>query len=85
MVAGFAISLESPRSLMNYVYTQEHYGFSEDYWDRYAVQIAAVSTEDVVRMGKKYYSGDHMQVVAIGDPSIKPTLAKWGDVREVKP
>jgi hypothetical protein len=36
-------------------------------------------------MGTKYYSGDRMQVVAIGDPSIKAALAKWGDVREVKP
>jgi len=85
MVAIFALSLETPQALMSYVYTQEHYGFPEDYWDRYAAQIATVSAEDVRRMGKKYYSGDHMQVIAIGDPSIKPMLAKWGDVREVKP
>jgi len=85
MVAVFALSLESLQSLITYVYTQEHYGFPEDYWDRYAEQIATVSAEDVMRMGTKYYSGDSMQVVAIGDPSIKPALTKWGEVQEVKP
>ena len=85
MVAGFAISLESPRSLMTYVYTQEHYGCPDDYWDRYAAQIATVSAEDVMRMGKKYYSEDHMQIVAVVDPAIKPALAKWGEVQEVIP
>jgi zinc protease len=85
MVAVFALSLEVPASVLGYVYTQEHYGFSEDYWDRYAEQLAMVSTQDVMRMGTKYFSGDHMQVVAVGDPSIRPALAKWGDVQEVKP
>ena len=85
MVAGFAISLETPQTLITDIYTQEHYGFPEDYWDRYAAQIATVSAEDVMRMGAKYYSADHMQVVAVGDPAIKAALAKWGEVQEVKP
>jgi len=38
-----------------------------------------------MRMGKKYYSEDHMQIVAVGDPAIKPALAKWGEVQEVIP
>jgi zinc protease len=85
MVAVFALSLEMPAAVLSYVYTQEHYGFSEDYWDRYAEQLAMVSTEDVMRMGAKYFSGDHMQVVAVGDPSIRPMIAKWGVVQEVNP
>jgi zinc protease len=85
MVAIFALSLETPAAAMNYVYTQEHYGFPEDYWDRYAEQLATISAADVMRMGAKYFSGDQMQVVAVGDPSIRPALAKWGDVQEVKP
>jgi len=85
MVAIFALSLESPAALLTYVHTQEHYGFPEDYWDRYAEQLATISAGDVMRMGAKYFSGDHMQVVAVGDPAIQPALAKWGDVREVKP
>ena len=85
MVAIFALSLESSQSLISYVYTQEHYGFPEDYWDRYAAQIATVTAEDVMRIGGKYFSGDHMQIVAIGDPAIKPALAKWGEVQEIKP
>jgi zinc protease len=85
MVAVFALSLESSQSLMSYIYTQAHYGFPDDYWDRYAAQIATVSAEDVMRMGTKYFSGENMQVVAIGDPSIKPALAKWGEVQEIKP
>jgi len=28
------VSLESLQALIGYVYTQEHYGFPEDYWDR---------------------------------------------------
>jgi predicted Zn-dependent peptidase len=85
MVAVFALSLESPQALMGDVYLQERYGFPEDYWDRYAAALATVSADDVMAMGKKYYSLETMQVVAVGDPSIKPVLAKWGDVKEIEP
>ena len=85
MVAMFALSLESPQTLMGDVFLQERYGFPEDYWDRYAAALATVSADDVMAMGKKYYSPETMEVIAVGDPEIKPVLAKWGDVKEIKP
>jgi len=85
MVAVFALSLESPQALMGDVYLQERYGFPEDYWDRYAAELATVSADDVMAMGKKYYSPETMQVIAVGDPAIKPVLAQWGEVKEIKP
>lgn len=85
MVAAFALSLESPQALMGSVYLQERYGFPEDYWDHYAAALATVTVGDVMAMGRKYYSPETMQVVAVGDPSIKPALVKWGFIAEVKP
>ncbi len=47
IVAGFALSLEQPSSLLGYSTLREIYGFDADYWDVYPAQIMAVTSEDV--------------------------------------
>ncbi len=81
MVARFALSLERPATILNFAVTSERYGFADDYWDKYADNVMAVSADDVQRVAKKYLAPDAIQIVAVGDASrVKPMLAKWGDV-----
>ncbi len=81
MVASFALSLESPSSLLSYAVQSEIYGFPEDYWDTYPAKLMAVSAKEVQRVGAKYLNPDAIQVVTVGDGSkIKSILEKYGPV-----
>jgi len=84
VVARFALSLESPQQLIGYAITQKAYKFPADYWDKYPTQIAAVTSDDVQRVAKKYINPATMQVVAVGDAGkIKTVLEKYGPVEIV--
>ena len=81
IVAGFALSLEHPATLLNYWMTSKYYGLSEDYWDRYPGEVAKVTPEVVQRVARKYVDLDHLQVVCVGDgKQIKGVLGKYGTV-----
>jgi zinc protease len=83
LVAGFALSLEQPATILNDWLTVTYYRLPEDYWDRYPEQLAKVSQEDVQRMAQKYVDLDHLQTVCVGDgKQIKSVLAKYGTVEE---
>jgi zinc protease len=85
VVARFALSLESPRQLIGYAILRKTYNFPADYWDKYPVQIAAITADDVQRVAKKYIDPSTMQVVAVGDAGkIKPVLEKYGPVEIVE-
>jgi predicted Zn-dependent peptidase len=81
VVARFALSLESPQTLLNFAITRKVYGLPEDYWDNYPAQISAVTPDDVQRVARKYLNLDNIQIVAVGDAAkIKPVLEKYGKV-----
>jgi zinc protease len=81
VVARFALSLESPQSVLSFAITRKVYGLPEDYWDTYPAQISAVTAEDVQRVAKKYLNLDNIQIVDVGDAAkIKPVLEKYGKV-----
>jgi zinc protease len=81
VVARFALSLESPQSVLSFAITRKVYGLPEDYWDTYPAQISAVTAEDVQRVAKKYLNLDNIQIVAVGDSAkIKSVLEKYGKV-----
>jgi zinc protease len=81
IVAGFALSLESPQSIISYAITRKLFDFPDDYWDKYPAEVMAVTADDVQRVAKKYIDPNTMQVVAVGDASkIKPMLEKFGTV-----
>ena len=81
MIAGFALSLESPAQLLNYAVTRWRYKLPADYYDRYAERVSAVKKDDVEAMAKKYLGTDHMQIVAVGDPAkVADILKKFGVV-----
>ena len=81
IVAGFALSLESPAQLLNYAVISEIYGFPADYWDKYPANVLAITADDVQRVAKKYINTDTMQIVAVGDAKqVKTVLEKYGPV-----
>ena len=81
IAASFALSLESPRSVLSDWLTVEQNGFPETYWDTYVDQVMAVTPADVERVAKKYFDPKAVQVIAVGDAAkIKAGLEKWGTV-----
>jgi predicted Zn-dependent peptidase len=81
IVAGFALSLESPSELLGYAIIRKIYGFPTDYWDSYPAQIMAITADDVQRIARKYINPENLQVVAVGDVGkIRPVMEKYGPV-----
>jgi predicted Zn-dependent peptidase len=81
IVAGFALSLESPGQLLNYAITRKIYNLPDDYWDTYASKIMAVTADDVQRVARQYVNPQTQQVVVVGDAKkIKAVLEKFGQV-----
>ena len=82
IVGSFALSLESPTSLLGNIVTQKLYNLPADYWDTYPQKVAAVTAADVQRVAQKYLDKEHLQVVAVGDASkARDVLAKYGSVQ----
>lgn len=79
LIGRFALSLDSPQSLLSNLATQKIYGFPDDYWDTYPKFIEAISPQDIQRVAKKYYAPDRLQIVAVGDASsISKVLEQYG-------
>jgi predicted Zn-dependent peptidase len=81
LVGGFALSLESPQTLVSNLATQKLYNLPVDYWDTYPQRVEAITPADVQRVAKKYYDAGRLQIVAVGDSaSVKGVLEKYGAV-----
>src|SRR5262245_56029456 len=79
IVGSFALQLESPPSLIGNIITQKIYNLPADYWDTYPQKIAAVSTEDVQRVARKYLDLTKLQIVAVGDAKrITDAMKQFG-------
>jgi predicted Zn-dependent peptidase len=81
LVASFALTLESPQTLLSNAVTRYRYGLPSDYWDRYPERIMAVTDADVQATAKKYLDPSRIQVVAVGNgEAIARALRKLGTV-----
>lgn len=81
IIGGFALQLESPSALLNNIITQKLYGLLADYWDTYPEKIAAITSDDVQRVAKKYLDLGRLQIIAVGDASkIADVLKQYGAV-----
>ncbi len=81
IVAGFALSLERPTSLLSYSTTREIYGFEPDYWETYPERVMAVTPETVQSMAEKYLDPETLQIVVVGDASeIREVIEQYGPV-----
>jgi predicted Zn-dependent peptidase len=89
IVARFALSLESPLTVLFDWMTVQDEGLPMDYWDRYPVEVAETSPEVVQAAAQKYVDLPHLQIVCVGDPkqpgndqkqTIRQVLEKYGSV-----
>lgn len=81
IIAGFALSLEQPATVLGGWLTVQQFDLPMDYWDKYADHIAAVDAASVQAAAKKYVDLNHMQWVCVGDRAkIQDALAKYGPV-----
>ena len=79
IVAGFALSLESPQQLLGYYVQNWLYGLPADYWDTYPAKINAVTAAQAQAAAAKYWDGSKLQIVAVGDAGkITDILKKKG-------
>jgi zinc protease len=81
LIGGFALSLESPQTLVSNLATEKIYALPADYWDKYPQRVEAITAADVQRVAKKYYDAGKLQIVAVGDGAeVKKVLEKYGTV-----
>ncbi|HKR37277.1 MAG TPA: pitrilysin family protein [Steroidobacteraceae bacterium] len=81
LIGGFALSLDSPQTLISNLATQKIYNLPADYWDTYPQRVEAITAADVQRVAKKYYDANKLQIVAVGDATeVKKVLEKYGTV-----
>jgi zinc protease len=87
IVAGFALSLEQPTTLLSDWMTVKYYGLPDDYWDNYPAQVAKVSQDVVEEAARKYIDLNHLQFVCVGDgkaegnkdkQTVRDILKKYG-------
>src|SRR5690606_5276455 len=85
LIGRFALSLDSPQTLPSNLATQKVYGFPDDYWDTYPRHVEAITPKDILRVAKKYYDPERLQIVAVGDAkSVRPILEKYASIEEPK-
>ena len=78
IVAGFALSLESPEQLLGYYVQSWVYGLPADYWDKYPALISGVTAAQAQAAASKYWDPSKLQIVAVGDAKITEILKKRG-------
>jgi zinc protease len=81
MVAGFALSLESPNGILSNYITSWLYNLPADYWDKYPERVMAISEAQVQAAAKKYLDASRLQIVAVGEgKQLGEMLKKFGTV-----
>jgi zinc protease len=81
LIGSFALSLDSPQTLISNLATQKIYNLPPDYWDTYPQRVEAITAADVQRVARKYYDAGKLQIVAVGDGTqVKKVLEKYGTV-----
>jgi predicted Zn-dependent peptidase len=81
LIAGFALSLESPQQMIGYYITSWRYSLPIDYWDKYPARVNAITQAQIQAVAKKYLDPAHLQIVAVGDPTkVAEVLKGFGPV-----
>jgi zinc protease len=79
IVAGFALSLESPEQLLGYYVQNWIFNLPADYWDTYPAKISAVTAAQAQAAAAKYFDRSRLQIVAVGDAGkITDIMTKRG-------
>ena len=66
MILSLPRVFETPGGLAGRFVTVEAFGLPDDYWDRYADRIEAVTAEDVLRISRTCFDPDRLVRVVVG-------------------
>jgi len=81
LVASYALSLETPASILNNYVTSRRFNLPADYWDKYPERLMAITREQVQAAAVKYLDPARLQIVAVGDgKKIGEGLKQFGAV-----
>jgi predicted Zn-dependent peptidase len=81
LVAGYALSLETPSTILGNYVTSRLYNLPADYWDRYPERIMAITIEQIQAAAQKYLDPARLQIVAVADGNkFGAGLKKFGAV-----
>ena len=67
LIGVFPASVQTASDVASRLVDMELYGLSEDYFDHYRENIAAVSKEEVERVANKYLDPDRVLIVIVGN------------------
>jgi zinc protease len=86
IIGSFALTLESPGSILGRLTDVENYGLPADYWDTYPQKLQAVTPADVQRVTRKYLGTGRIQLFAVGQrQDIEEGLKPIGPVTIYSP
>ena len=66
LILSLPRAFETPSGLAGRFVTVEAFGLPDDYWDRYADRIEAVTAEDVMRIARMCFDPDRLVRVVVG-------------------
>jgi len=84
IINSFIFGFARADSVVNQQARLEFYGFPAGYLENFRANIAKVTREDVLRVGRNYLHPDSLTVVVVGDDKkFDQPLAVFGTVREI--
>lgn len=85
MNGSFARSLESPQTIARFALNIERYNLPKDYYSTYLTKLEAVSTDDVLRVAKKYLKPENLNITVVGNrEEVAEKLAQFTASGEVE-
>ncbi len=73
---SFARSLESPQTIARFALNTARYNLPKDYYATYLEKLAAVTSDDLMAMAKKYIKPENAHIVVIGNQDDVATKLK---------
>ena len=74
----FPIRYETTAAIASALANLTIYRLPEDYFDTYRDRIRAVTADDVLRAARTYVRPDELQLVVVGNPSVRDALEALG-------
>src|SRR5205085_7877887 len=79
LIGVFPATVQTASDVASRLVDMELYGLPEDYFDRYRENIAAVSSDDVVRVANKYLDPERLLIVIVGNAAeVRGPLSSLG-------
>jgi predicted Zn-dependent peptidase len=80
----FVFKFETPYDVVRQYAELEYYSLPLDYLETYRDRLAAITHEDLARVGKKYIDTSAMTVLVLGHKDARPGLEELGEVEDIQ-